>query len=87
MKVVTASTIRPGYKLSAIWPVYKPFSLVFKRDYLDVFIKSRPTGLQTDNRFATYTNVEGKSWEIWSHTVMLGKEMVDTRGAVPSEVA
>jgi len=30
-----------------------------------------------------YANMEGKAWEIWSHPVTSGRQMVDTRGAVP----
>jgi len=30
-----------------------------------------------------YVNTKGKAWEIWSRAVTSGRQMVDTRGAVP----
>ena len=30
-----------------------------------------------------YANTEGEGWEIWSHAVTSGRQMVDTQGAVP----
>ena len=32
-----------------------------------------------------YVSMEGKAWEIWSHAVTLGRQMVDTHGVVPSK--
>ena len=39
------------------------------------------------HKTTVYTNMDGKTWKIWSHVVMLGREMVDTQGAVPNEIA
>ena len=33
-----------------------------------------------------YEIQRGEAWEIWSHVMMSGRQMVDTRGAVPNRL-
>ena len=48
------------------------------------YIASFP-GHPSEFHHLQYAYTRGKAWENWSHVMTSGRQMVDARGAVPSE--